>query len=64
MNYVTPKHGVNLSDWEAATAEKKGFQMPPLLSSYRIGAIYTISLKMVELDHFRPNSVKLGEMSQ
>ena len=64
MPPVTSNHGGHLPGLEAATVEKRGFQMPPLPSSYRIGAIYTIRFKMVYLDHFRPYYVKSGEQAQ
>ena len=61
---MTSNHGGHLPDREAATVEKKGFQMAPLPSSYRIGAIYSIRLKIVYLDHFRPYYAKSGERAQ
>ena len=42
MSPVTSNNGGNLPNWEAILVEKKGFYMAPLLSSYCIGAIYTI----------------------
>ena len=47
MPPVTSNREGHLPDWEAATVEKKGFQMPPPPPSYCIGAIYTIPFKMV-----------------
>ena len=38
--------------------------MPPLPYSYRIREIYTIRLKVVYLDHFRPYYVKSGNQDQ
>ena len=42
---VTSNHEVQLFNWKAKIVENKGFQIPPLSSSYRIRAIYTIRLK-------------------
>ena len=55
---ITSNHVVNLPDLEAAKAEKRGFRMPPLPYSYRIGATYTICLKSGKS---RPFYVKLGK---
>ena len=38
--------------------------MPPPLSSYRIGSIYTIRFKIVYLDYFSPYHVKSGDRAQ
>ena len=45
MPLVTSNNGYNLPNWEDATLEKKGFKIPPLPSSYYIGAIYDICFK-------------------
>ena len=42
MPPATSNDGGRPTEREAAIVEKKGFQMPPLPSSSRIGAIYTI----------------------
>ena len=47
MPPVNSNHGGSLPNWKAEKLEKKGFKMPPLLSSFRIGAIYIICLKTV-----------------
>ena len=64
MPPVTSNHGGSLPGRETSTVEKKGFQKAPVLSPYRIGAIYTIRLKMVYLDHFRLYYVELGDRVQ
>ena len=47
MPPMTLNHGGHVNDQETATVEKKGFQMPLLSLSARIGAIYTIRFRMV-----------------
>ena len=47
MPPMTSNHGGRVNDWEAKTIEGKGFQMPALSLSARIGAIYTIHLEIV-----------------
>ena len=61
MPPVTSNHGGNLPDREATTVEKKGFHMAPLLSSYHIGAIYTINFKN---GLFRPFKTILRRIGQ
>ena len=47
-NHMTPGTSNCVgTNQEAATVEKKGFQMQPLSLSARLGAIYTIGLKIV-----------------
>ena len=60
----TSNHGAHLPSYEAATVDKKRFQMTPLLSSYCIGNIYMICFKIVYLYHFKPFYVKSGERAQ
>ena len=64
MPSVTSNDEVHLTNREASTVENKGFHMAPLLSSYYIGAIHTINLKIVYLDNFRPFYVESGERAQ
>ena len=42
MSPVASMYGDHLHDLGDTTLEKKGFQMVPLLFSYRLGEIYTI----------------------
>ena len=61
MPPLTSNHGYHLHKMEAVTVDRKGFHIVPLLTSYRIGEIYTILFKIVSLDHFRPFNVKSDE---
>ena len=47
MPPMTSNNGGHLPTWEEATVYNNGFQMPQLLYSYCIEAIYMIHLKMI-----------------
>ena len=58
MHPVTSNHGGRLTNRVASTVEKNFFHMVPQLFSCHTGVVYTIRLKIVYLDHFRPYYAK------
>ena len=60
MTPVTSNNGDNLPELEYAIVEKKGFQIPPLPSSNRIGEIHTICFKNCLFRPFEPILRQIG----